>query len=37
MNKHSILEHIDEILIYATQPIVTQISSTGEWQRHEEG
>jgi len=38
MNKHSILEHTNEILRYATQPILTRVeqSSTGEWSRHEE-
>ena len=38
MNKHSILEHTNEILIYATQPILTRVeqSSTGEWPKHEE-
>ena len=38
MNKHSILEHINEILRYATQPILTRVdqSSTGEWPKHEE-
>lgn len=38
MNKHSILEHTNEILRYATQPILTRVeqSSAGEWSRHEE-